>query len=324
MRLRTVGRSGLRVSVVALGTADFGMRIDETQSRAVVDAALEAGINFIDTANGYGRIRGACEEILGRVLQGRRDDVVLATKFGSSLDDHYARTFGALASRRYLLRAVEDSLRRLRTDYIDLYQLHRPDHITPFEETLAALDDLVRAGKVRYVGSSYLLPWQIVEADWQAHDRRLTRFISTQQRYSLLDRKIEAELVPACLARDVGILPFFPLATGLLTGRWKGGDPLPEGSHMEFCAKLGLATEEAGAVVDGLAAFADERGVSMVELAIGALAAQPGVSAVIAGATTPEQARANAAAADFVPTEADLAEIDRIAPSRRLQQEVPP
>ncbi len=321
MRLRTIGRSGLRVSVVALGTADFDMRIDEAQSRAVLDAALDAGINFIDTANGYGKIQGASEEFLGRALKGRRDDVVLATKFGSNLGDRYSQEFGALASRRYLLRAIEGSLRRLQTDYIDLYQLHRPDHITPFEETLGALDDLVRAGKVRYVGSSYMLPWQIVEADWQAHDRRLTRFISAQQRYSLLDRKIEAELVPACLARNVGILPFFPLATGLLTGRWKRGEPLPKGSHMEFCAKLGFATDEAGAIVEKLSAFAEERGVSMVELAIGALAAQPGVSSIIAGATTPEQARANAAAGDVVFSEADLAEIDRLAPTLRPQPE---
>jgi aryl-alcohol dehydrogenase-like predicted oxidoreductase len=321
MQLRTIGRSGLRVSAVALGTADFGMRIDESQSRAVLDAALDAGINFIDTANGYGKIQGASEKFLGRALQGRRDDVVLATKFGSNLGDRYAREFGALASRRYLLRMVEGSLKRLRTDYIDLYQLHRPDHITPFEETLDALDDLVRAGKVRYVGSSYLLPWQIVEADWQAHDRRLTRFISTQQRYSLLDRAIERELVPACLAREVGVLAFFPLATGLLTGRWKPGEPLPQGSHMEFCAKIGYATDEAGRIVTGLSAFAAERGISMVQLAIGALLAQRGVSAVIAGATRPEQARANAAAADWVPSAEDLAEIDRIAPSRRLEVE---
>jgi len=319
MRLRTVGNSGLRVSVVALGTADFGMRIDESQSRAVLDAALAAGINFIDTANGYGKIQGASEEFLGRALEGRRDDVVLATKWGSNLGDQYSQQFGALASRRYMIRMIEGSLRRLRTDYIDLYQLHRPDHITPFEETLGALDDLVRAGKVRYVGSSYMLPWQIVEADWQAHDRRSTRFISTQQRYSLLDRTIERELVPACLAREVGVLAFFPLATGLLTGRWKGGDPLPPGSHMEFCEQIGYATDEAGRVVDALSAFAADRGISMVQLAIGALLAQPAVSAVIVGATKPDQACANAAAADWVPTPEDLAEIDRIAPSQRLE-----
>jgi len=319
MRLRTVGRSGLRVSLVCLGTADFGHRIDFAQAQRVVDAALDAGINFIDTADGYGNGSGLSEEMLGRILQGRRDDVVLATKFGTNKGDLYGDTVDALASRRHVLRAVEGSLRRLRTDYIDLYQLHTPDHITPFEETLGALDDLVRAGKVRYVGSSKLVPAQIVEADRQAYDRRVTRFISTQQHYSLINREIEAELVPACLAHGVGILPIFPLGTGLLTGRWRGGEPLPEGSHMEFCAKLGLATDEAGRIVDQLAAFAAERGVSMVELAIGALAAQPGVSSIITGASTPEQARANAAAADYVPGETDLAEIDRIAPSRRIE-----
>jgi aryl-alcohol dehydrogenase-like predicted oxidoreductase len=319
MRLRSIGRSGLRVSVVGLGTQSFGARIDLGQTRRVVDAALAAGINLVDTADGYGAAPGETEEMLGRILQGRRDDVVLATKFGGSRGNLYGGEVEALASRRYLMRAIDGSLRRLRTDYIDLYQLHRPDLTTPFEETLGALDDLVRAGKVRYAGSSYFLPWQIVEADWQAHDRRTTRFISTQQRYSLIDRRVEAELVPACLARDVGVLAFFPLATGLLTGRWRGGEPLPKGSHMEFCAKLGLATEEAGRIVDGLAAFAQERGISMVELAIGALTAQPAVSSVIAGATTPEQARANAAAGDVVLRDAELAEIDGIAPSRRQQ-----
>jgi aryl-alcohol dehydrogenase-like predicted oxidoreductase len=316
VRLRSVGNSGLRVSVVGLGTVRFGQQLDLDQAREVVDAALESGITLIDTADAYGG--GRSEEILGRVLQGRRDDVVLSTKFGANMGTRYGRDFGARASRRYIVRAVEGSLRRLRTDYIDLYQLHMPDHITPIEETLAALDMLVAQGKVRYAGSSHLDAWQVGEADWLARDRALSRFVSVQDHYSLLNREPEESLLPVCREHGVGFLAFFPLATGLLTGRWSRGEPLQEGSRMWQCRSLGLASAESATVVDQLQKFAGDHDVSVVDVAIGWLAAQPGVSAVIAGASTPDQVRANAAAGDYQPGPADVAEIGRIAATSGL------
>ena len=312
MQLRQLGESGLMVSVIGLGANNFGWRLDLEESRSVVDAALEARINFIDTSDSYDA--GRSEEILGAVLTGRRDEVVIATKFGSDMKGSNGPDFGARASRRYIVRAVEASLRRLETDWIDLYQLHRPDGITPLEETLAALDDLVRAGKVRYAGSSNLAAWQVAEADWISRRGGLTRFISAQNHYSLLERTAERELVPACEAHGVSLIPYFPLANGLLTGKWRRGAPAPEQSRLSGRDAPGEATFE---VIEGLAALAERAGLTMTELSLAGLAAQPIIGSVIAGATTPEQVRQNAAAGDLdLPAEV-LAALDDLAPPGR-------
>lgn len=295
MRYRQLGDSGLTVSVVGLGCnnfgGSFGGKLDLEGTRAVVDAAVECGVNLLDTANSYGN-RGGSETLLGKVLLGRRDEVVLATKFGSDMGEGPGV---ARASRRHIKTAVEDSLRRLQTDRIDLYQLHRPDGVTPVEETLAALDDLVHEGKVLYAGSSNLAAWQVVEADWVARSSGVSRFVSAQNHYSLLAREAEAELLPACEKVGVGVLPYFPLANGLLTGKYRKGKERPSGTRME-----GRRISEAQwDRIEKLAAFADERGHSLLELAFAGLLARPAVGSVIAGATTPEQVRANAAAAEW-------------------------
>ena len=295
MRYRQLGHSGLTVSVVGLGCnnfgGSFGGRLDVEGTRAVVGAALDCGINLLDTANTYGD-RGGSETLLGQVLEGQRDEVVLATKFGSDMGEGPGV---ARASRWYIRRAVEDSLRRLRTDRIDLYQLHRPDGITPIDETLAALDDLVREGKVLYVGSSNFAAWQVTEADWVARSTGRCRFVSAQNHYSLLERGAEAELVPACEKLGVGILPFFPLANGLLTGKYRKGRDRPAGTRMEGRD----ISERTWDRIEKLAGFAEERGHTLLELAFGGLLGAPAVSSVIAGATSPEQVKANAAAGDW-------------------------
>jgi aryl-alcohol dehydrogenase-like predicted oxidoreductase len=295
MRYRQLGDSGLTVSVVGLGCnnfgGSFGGRLDLDGTRAVVDAAIECGVTLLDTANSYGD-RGGSETLLGQVLEGRRDEVVLATKFGSDMGEGPGV---ARASRWYVKRAVEASLRRLRTDRIDLYQLHRPDGITPMEETLAALDDLVREGKVLYVGSSNFAAWQVVEADWVARTRSLTRFVSAQNHYSLLERKAEEELLPACQKVGVGVLPFFPLANGLLTGKYRRRQPRPSGTRLEGRD----ISEHTWDRIEKLAAFAEERGHSLLELAFAGLLAAPAVASVIAGATSPEQVKANVAAGEW-------------------------
>jgi aryl-alcohol dehydrogenase-like predicted oxidoreductase len=306
VRYRPLGRSGLVVSVVGLGGNNFGRRIDGARSREVVDAALDAGINLIDTADVYGT--GASEELLGAALDGRRERVVLATKFGMDMDGANGPDWGARGSRRYVRRAVEASLRRLRTDWIDLYQYHRPDGVTPIEETLEALDELVGEGLVRYAGSSNLAAWQVVEAEWQARDRGVTRFVSAQNEYSLLRRGAEAELAPACERHGIGILPYFPLASGLLTGKYRRGEPPPEGTRLHGRE---LADDDLTRV-EALERFAAERGRSLLDVAIGGLAAKPAVASVIAGATSAEQVRANAAAGEWEPAPADLAELDRV------------
>lgn len=314
MRYRRLGDSGLVVSVVGLGCNNFGGRLDLDGTRAVVDAALDVGITLLDTSDTYGN-KGGSETLLGQVLAGRRDDVVIATKFGNSMDGSNGADWGARGSRRYVRRAVEASLRRLRTDWIDLYQLHRPDPLTPMDETLAALHELVLEGKLRYVGSSNLAGWQVAEAEWQARTSHSTRFISAQNHYSLLERNVEADLVPACQHYGIGVLPFFPLANGLLTGKYRRGQPAPQGSRL--AGRDGVLTDAAFDRVEALEAFAAGRGRSLLDVAIGGLAAQPAVSSVIAGATRPEQVRANAAAGAWVPDAADLAELDLITPSRR-------
>jgi aryl-alcohol dehydrogenase-like predicted oxidoreductase len=312
MRFRPLGNSGLVVSVAGLGCNNFGRRLDAAATRAVVDAAIDAGITLLDTADTYGG-RGQSEEILGEVLAGRRDQVVLATKFGSQgVDMGYGQAAGARGGRGYIRRAVEQSLRRLRTDYIDLYQIHEPDPVTPVGETLAALGELVAEGKIRYLGHSNFAGWQIAEAAAVARELGSTPFISAQNHWSLLERGAEAEVVPACVRFQLGILPYFPLANGMLTGKIRRGTGPAEGTRLRD--REGYITEAKLDKVEALAQWAQQHDRSLLEVAIGTLAALPGCSSVIAGAMTPEQVRANAAASDWVPTADDLAEIDKAAP----------
>jgi aryl-alcohol dehydrogenase-like predicted oxidoreductase len=312
MRYRRLGTSGLVVSVVGIGCNNFGRKVDADGTRAVVDAALDLGVNFFDTADIYGRPHGASEELLGAALKGRREDVVVATKFGMDMQGANGPDRGARGSRRYVVRAVEASLRRLGTDYLDLYQMHAPDPATPIEETLSTLDSLVRAGKVRYVGNSNFAGWQIADAAWTARTGQLTPFISAQNDYSLLKRDVEAEVLPACERFGLGMLPFFPLASGLLTGKYRRGETAPADGRL---AEARYAERLAGApwdTIERLRAYGAARGLSLLDVAIGGLAAKPAVASVIAGATRPEQVAANVAAAHWVPTPEDLAELDAI------------
>jgi aryl-alcohol dehydrogenase-like predicted oxidoreductase len=311
MEFRRVGRSGLTVSAVGLGTNNLGMKLDEDGSREVVHAALDHGITLFDTSDSY----GASEERLGRLLEGQRDDVVLATKFGSDASKRgqgNGADWGARGSRRYVVRAVEASLRRLRTDWIDLYQLHRPDPQTPIEETLAALTDLVQAGKVRYLGSSNFTGWQVAEAEWQARTRGLERMVSAQNEYSWLERDLERDVVPALEHYGVGLLPYFPLASGLLTGKYRRGEPLPEGSRLQAWGMGEALTDRVFDVVEGLEAFAAERDLTLLDVAIGGLAAKPAVASVIAGATSAAQVAGNVAAGSWRPTAEELRTLDEL------------
>jgi aryl-alcohol dehydrogenase-like predicted oxidoreductase len=307
MRYRQLGTSGLTVSVVGLGCNNFARRVDLEGTRAVVDAALEVGITLLDTADVYGN-KGGSERLLGEVLKGRREQVVLATKFGAPMGGPEEEARG---SRRYLRQALEASLRRLQTDYVDLYQQHVPDPRTPLEETIAALDELVTEGKVRYAGSSNFAGWQIADADWIARSGRRNRMISAQNHYSLLERGVEEEVVPACLEHGIGLLPYFPLANGLLSGKYRRGEPAPRGTRL--AGRSDLLTDEMFDKVEALEKYAAERGRNLLEVAIGGLAAQPAVASVIAGATRPEQVRANAAAGDWQLTAGQLAALDAIA-----------
>jgi aryl-alcohol dehydrogenase-like predicted oxidoreductase len=310
METRNLGTSGLRVSPVGLGCNNFGGRIGLEESRAVVHKALDLGITLFDTADSYGN-RGGSEELLGQILGERRKDIILATKFGLPMDE--AEELRG-ASRRYVMTAVEASLRRLKTDWIDLYQLHRPDPLTPIEETLRALDDLIRQGKVRHVGNSNFAAWQAVEAHWTARDCNLNRFIACQNEYSLLKRDIEAELVPAMLACGLGLLPYFPLAAGVLTGKYRRAAPPPPGTRL--ARMQGLAerylTPANWTIVERLEDFCARRGHSLLELAFSWLLARRPVASVIAGATKPEQVEQNVKAAGWALTADDLAEIDRL------------
>ena len=310
MQKRRLGNSTLDVSVVGLGGNNFGGRIDFDASRRVVDGAIERGINLIDTADSYGN-KGGSEEALGQILGDKRKRIVLATKFGLPMDDA-----GKLrgASRHYIAHAVEASLKRLRTDWIDLYQLHRPDPQTPIEETLRALDELVRAGKVRFIGCSNLSAQQVIEADDLAKRHDLAPFVSCQDEYSLLARDVERELLPAMQAYGMGLLPYFPLASGLLTGKYKHGEPPPPGTRL---AKLprhadDFMTEHNWRIVGELEAFVARRGRTMLELAFSWLLRDPVVASVIAGATTAQQLEQNIAAAGWTLSPEDLAEVDRI------------
>ncbi|WP_239308239.1 MULTISPECIES: aldo/keto reductase [unclassified Frankia] len=314
MRYRPLGSSGLLVSVVGLGCNNFGSRVDIEGTRAVVTAALDNGVTLFDTADTYGN-KGGSETLLGHILRTRRDDVVLATKFGNDMGGAYGPDFNARASRRYIRKAVEGSLRRLQTDYIDLFQLHAPDAFTPIEETLTALDEVVREGKVRYVGSSNLTAWQIADAEWTARASGTTRFISAQNHYNLLERRVEAELVPAAQKYGIGVLPYFPLANGILTGKYTRDSQPPPGTRL--VGRQDELTDEVFDRLETLETFARERGRSLLDVAIGALAAQPAVASVIAGATTAEQVRANVVAGEWQPRADDLAVLDKIAPTRR-------
>jgi len=312
MKYRRLGSSGLVVSAVGLGCNQFGRRVDADGARAVVDAALDHGINFFDTADHYGRPYGTSEEYLGAALKGRRDDVVIATKFGLAADVTNGPDETARGGRRYIARAVEASLRRLGTDHIDLYQLHEPDPDTPVEETLAALDDLVRAGKVRYLGNSNFAAWQVADAAWTARSNHLTPFVSAQNRYNLLAREAEQELVPACQRFGLGLLPFYPLASGLLTGKYRRGEAAPPNTRLaqpDYAQRLASAPWDR---IEALESFAEARGLRLLDVAIGGLAAKPAVASVIAGATSPGQVASNVAAGAWEPTPEDLAELDRI------------
>ena len=311
MDYRRLGHSGLWVSAVGIGCNNFGAKCDEAATRAVVHACLDAGITLFDTADMYGN-RGGSETLLGRILGHHRKDIVLASKFGLPMGE--GPYFNG-AGRHYIMRAVEDSLRRLRTDHLDLYQVHRPDPATPIEETLRALDDLVRDGKVRYVGCSNFAGWQLAEAEWAARAGGTVRFISAQNEYSLVDRRIEGELVPAANAYGVGILPYFPLANGLLTGKYQRNHAMPDGARMTERPTRAeeVLTDRNWTIAEKVADYAAARGHSLLEAAIGWLASQDHVPSVIAGATTAEQVAQNAAAADWRMTAEEIADINALS-----------
>ncbi|MHA7284793.1 aldo/keto reductase [Arthrobacter sp. MDT3-44] len=316
MTYRRLGSSGLSVSTVGLGCNNLGRAGTASESQegtdAVVHAAIDAGITLFDVADMYGRTPGVSEVQLGKALGARRDDVVLATKFGLDMGGVNGPDWGARGSRRYIIRAVEASLRRLGTDWIDLYQYHAPDPQTPIEETLAALDDIVTSGKVRYLGHSNFAGWQVAEAEFTARSGGYTPFISAQNPYSLLDRRLEREVVPAAEAYGLGVLPYFPLANGLLTGKYRRNE-VPAGSRLTHSRKNLLETADWDQL-ESFSAFAAERGLTEVQVAFSWLAAQPSVGSVIAGATSPDQVRQNATAAEWTPSDADLAELDDIFP----------
>lgn len=309
METRNLGGSGLRVSAVGLGCNNFGQRSDLETSRKIIHKAIDLGITLFDTADIYAG-RGGSENVLGQVLGDRRKDIVLATKYAKSMADDGTRQG---ASRRYIMQAVEDSLRRLQTDWIDLYQQHQPDPRTPIEETLRALDDLIRQGKVRYIGNSNFASWQLADADWTARQLGLNRFVSAQDELSLVFRKAEAEQLPACERFGLGFLPFFPLASGLLTGKHKGG-AAAEGSRLANTQRLAdrYMTPANLATVERLRGWCDRRGIGMTDLAFGWLLAKPQVSSVIAGATKPEQLEQNVKAGETKLSAEDLAEIARL------------
>ncbi|MGM7774812.1 aldo/keto reductase [Arthrobacter sp. KNU-44] len=313
---RRLGNSGLTVSVVGLGCNNLGRANTATESQegtnAVVHAALDAGVTLFDVADVYGREPGLSETMLGVALKGRRDDAVVATKFGMDMHGANGNDFGARGSRRYIIQAAEASLRRLGTDWIDLYQYHTPDPLTPVDETLAALDDLVTSGKVRYLGHSNRAGWQIAEAEYVARMQGGARFISTQNHYNLLDRRAELEVLPAAQAFGLGVLPYFPLANGLLTGKYAQGNA-PEGSRLSH-TRTNMVNDADWVQLGRFSQFAKERDLNELQLAFSWLAAQSAVSSVIAGATRPEQIAENAQAVRWVPTAEERAEMDDIFP----------
>jgi aryl-alcohol dehydrogenase-like predicted oxidoreductase len=304
MRYRQLGSSGLTVSVVGLGCNAFGARIDAEQTQQVVDAAIDEGVTFFDTADIYGF--GSSEELLGKALGSRRDEVVVATKFGMDMEGSNGPDWGARASRRYLRKAVEASLRRLGTDYIDLYQVHQLDLVTPLEETVEAMNELVDEGKVRYLGCSNFAAWEVADAHWIARSTGRRPFVSAQNEYSLYNRAAEEELVPACRRFGVGLLPYFPLAYGLLTGKYRRGEAAPEGSRLGLDAQAHRLAGADWDRIEALEEYAAARDLDILSVALGGLAAQPAVGSVIAGATRPEQVVANVRAGLWEPTPEDL------------------
>jgi aryl-alcohol dehydrogenase-like predicted oxidoreductase len=311
MKERNLGKSGLRVSLIGLGCNNFGGRIDLEASRRVVHRALDTGITLLDTADIYGE-QGGSETCLGQILGDRRKDIVLATKFGMAMDKN-GKLIGG--SRRYMMRAVEDSLKRLRTNWIDLYQLHQPDPLTPLEETLRGLDDLVKQGKVRYVGCSNLAAWQVALSQETSARLNLNSFVSCQDEYSLLVRNVvEGQLDAAMKHYGMSLLPFFPLASGMLTGKYKRNAPMPQGARLTHTQRLAdrYVTDANWPIVEHLQTFAEQRGHTLLELAFSWLAARPAVASVIAGATKPEQIDANIKAVNWALTAEEIAEIDKI------------
>ena len=306
MTYQQLGGSGLTVSTVGVGCNNFGARMPDEKVPEVVNAALDAGVTLFDTADVYGHAGGS-ETLLGAALGSRRSGAIIATKFGSDMQGVNGPDWGARGSRRYIRIAVESSLRRLGTDWIDLYQLHTPDPNTPIEETLAALTELVAEGKVRYIGSSNLAGWQVLDADWTARTTGSEAFVSAQNEYSWLDRSAESELVPALEHLGLGLLPYFPLARGLLTGKYRRGESAPPGTRLNKQPDpLSWANFD---VIEALEDFAKQRDLTMTQIAIGGLAAMPTVASVIAGATSAEQVRQNAAAGLWVPSGDDLDEL---------------
>ena len=321
MEIRNLGNSGLRVSLVGLGCNNFGGRIDDEASEKVIDKAFDLGITFFDTADVYGQFsptgivdfsgKGGSERVLGKFLGDRRKEIVLATKFSQPMDPE-GRLRGT--SRRYVITAVEASLKRLNTDWIDLYYVHKDDPTTPIEETLRALDDLIKAGKIRYTACSNFPAWRAVESAWTARTHNLNGFIACQDELNLLNRKNQKELIPALAAHGVGFVPYYPLAGGALTGKYRKGAPMPEGARItkgkRYSEKfLGDNKQE---IIEELIAFAEKRDHTLLELAMSWLAAQPQIGSIIAGATKTDQLEANVEAAGWKLTAEDLAEIDKI------------
>jgi aryl-alcohol dehydrogenase-like predicted oxidoreductase len=319
MKFRKLGASGTKVSVLGLGCNNFGLRMEIEDSRAVIHKALDLGITMFDTADVYGN-KGGSETALGRYLGERRKEIVIASKFGNPMNPS-----GTLrgASRRYIISAVDASLKRLNTDWIDLYQLHRPDPDTPVEETMRALDDLVRQGKIRYIGCSGARAWQLIDMQWTAKHHNLNPLTTGEMEYSLLAREPEQEHVPAMLAHGIGLLPYYPLASGFLTGKYRRGDAMPAGARLTRFRRYAdrFMTDANWNILENLEAFAKVRGHTLLDLAIGWLAAQPVVSSVIAGATKPEQIEINAKAIEWELTREDLAEIDRLSGMAKSQEQ---
>jgi aryl-alcohol dehydrogenase-like predicted oxidoreductase len=311
---RRLGTSDIQVTVAGLGCNNFGMRLDAAASVRVVHAALDLGVNFFDTADVYGM--GESERHLGAALKGRRSQAIVLTKFGSPADPEHPEHKGA--SPEHVRRAIEASLRRLETDYVDVYMLHRPDPDTPIEATLEALHRLVEDGKVRAIASSNFAGWRIADADWTSRTRGFARFVAVENRYSLLDRTPEREVLPACRRFGQSMLPYFPLGSGLLTGKYRRGQAPPEGSRLSRSPRAAeQLSDDNFEIVEAVERFAAARGITPVAVALGGLAAQPEVASVIAGATSPEQLAANVAATAWAPGEEDLAELDRITASRK-------